>query len=242
MSAEVVLRDVRNRRATPTLRCSAVLRRTARIGWRSIAPQRVKSGSGSAATAAPDRARASASGNQALRVRLHIVDRNAAVGTAAGDLIDVHAELARHAADRRRRRRRRQFRCGRFGGGARAAIDVHDLAARGPGGSGRPFRGLARRRRTRRFRGFVVFERCRGGRWTAAAGAAAAGAAALGSGAFGSAALAAGALPPAPSSTLRIAWPTFTLSPTLTLMSLTWPATDEGTSMVALSVSSSRTG
>ena len=80
----------------------------------------------------------------------------------------------------------------------------------------------------------------------AAGGAAAAGAAAaaaFGSGAFGSAALACGALPPAaPSSTLRIAWPTLTLSPTLTLMSLTWPATDEGTSMVALSVSSSMIG
>ena len=35
------------------VRCSAVLRRTARIGWRSISPQRVKSGSGSAGTAPP---------------------------------------------------------------------------------------------------------------------------------------------------------------------------------------------
>ncbi len=44
------------------------------------------------------------------------------------------------------------------------------------------------------------------------------------------------------SSTLRIAWPTFTLSPCLTLTSFTVPATLEGTSIVALSVSSSRTG
>ena len=36
--------------------------------------------------------------------------------------------------------------------------------------------------------------------------------------------------------------PTFTLSPCLTLMSLTTPATEEGTSIVALSVSSSTTG
>src|SRR5258706_277103 len=33
-----------------TLRCSAVLRRTARIGWRSTSPQREKSGSGSETT------------------------------------------------------------------------------------------------------------------------------------------------------------------------------------------------
>src|SRR5439155_23500770 len=44
-----------------------------------------------------------------------------------------------------------------------------------------------------------------------------------------------------PSSTVRIACPTFTLSPALTLMSLTCPATDEGTSLVALSVPSSST-
>src|SRR5258706_11878334 len=48
---------------------------------------------------------------------------------------------------------------------------------------------------------------------------------------------------PAPlSSTVRIACPTLTLAPALTLISLTLPATDEGTSIVALSVSSSRTG
>ena len=46
----------------------------------------------------------------------------------------------------------------------------------------------------------------------------------------------------ASSSTTRIVAPTFTLSPGLTRSSLITPLTDEGTSMVALSVSSSRTG
>ena len=49
-------------------------------------------------------------------------------------------------------------------------------------------------------------------------------------------------LPAAPSSTVKITEPTCTLSPFLTLISLTTPATDEGTSIVALSVSSSMTG
>ena len=40
--------------------------------------------------------------------------------------------------------------------------------------------------------------------------------------------------------TVRIVWPTLTFSPGLTLTSLTTPATDDGTSIVALSVSSSR--
>src|SRR6185503_12441418 len=62
-----------------------------------------------------------------------------------------------------------------------------------------------------------------------------------------SAGLAAAALPaPLPaaaaSSTVKITAPTCTLSPFLTLISLTTPATDDGTSIVALSVSSSMTG
>src|SRR5439155_19932159 len=44
-----------------------------------------------------------------------------------------------------------------------------------------------------------------------------------------------------PSSTVRTTWPTLTLSPALTLTAVTRPATEDGTSMVALSVSSSRT-
>ena len=45
-----------------------------------------------------------------------------------------------------------------------------------------------------------------------------------------------------PSSMTKIVCPTLTFSPGLTLTSLTTPSADEGTSMVALSVSSSRTG
>jgi hypothetical protein len=53
----------------------------------------------------------------------------------------------------------------------------------------------------------------------------------------------AGTVPAAPpSSTVKITAPTCTLSPFLTLISLTTPATDDGTSIVALSVSSSMTG
>src|SRR5229473_6432997 len=73
------------------------------------------------------------------------------------------------------------------------------------------------------------------------------GAAGAFSGAASGAFFAAAASPPAPPadapslSTLKIVWPTFTLSPALTFTSATRPATDEGTSIVALSVSSSRT-
>src|SRR6187200_2708594 len=62
-------------------------------------------------------------------------------------------------------------------------------------------------------------------------------------GAAGAAAFAAGAAAsPAGGSTVSTTAPTLILSPFLTLISLTTPATDEGTSIVALSVSSSRTG
>src|SRR5450755_742155 len=46
----------------------------------------------------------------------------------------------------------------------------------------------------------------------------------------------------APPSRVKITWPTFTFSPSLTLMSLTVPVTEDGTSTTALSVSSSMTG
>ena len=46
----------------------------------------------------------------------------------------------------------------------------------------------------------------------------------------------------APSSTVKITCPTFSLSPSLTRMSFTIPATEDGTSTTALSVSSSITG
>ena len=78
---------------------------------------------------------------------------------AAGDLIDVHAELARHPADRRRRRRGRQLRCGplrRRDAAPRLMSTTLRLAV--PEAAAARSR-LARGRRTRRFRGFVVFER-----------------------------------------------------------------------------------
>ena len=53
---------------------------------------------------------------------------------------------------------------------------------------------------------------------------------------------AAGAAAAPDSSTVRTSCPTLTLSPVLTFSSLTTPATLDGTSMVALSVSSSSTG
>src|SRR6266478_5232620 len=50
------------------------------------------------------------------------------------------------------------------------------------------------------------------------------------------------ALGPAPFSTVKITWPTFTFWPSLTRISLTVPLTDDGTSTTALSVSNSMTG
>ena len=68
-----------------TLRCSAVLRRTARSGCRSISPQREKSGSGSVASPAPAAAGAARrAGDQPLRMRLHVVERDAAARPGAG--------------------------------------------------------------------------------------------------------------------------------------------------------------
>ena len=103
--------------AQAALRCSAVLRRTARIGCRSTLPQRVKSGSGDAATPPP---RPAPLVDQPLDVRLHVLDRDAAVGPAARHFVDVDAELARHPAHRRRRRRRRRFGRGRGSAAGRA--------------------------------------------------------------------------------------------------------------------------
>jgi hypothetical protein len=45
-----------------------------------------------------------------------------------------------------------------------------------------------------------------------------------------------------PPSRVKITWPTLIFSPSLTLISLTTPLTDDGTSTTALSVSSSITG
>src|SRR5712692_7863534 len=49
------------------------------------------------------------------------------------------------------------------------------------------------------------------------------------------------AAPPAPFSTVKITWPTLIFSPSLTRTSLIVPLTDDGTSITALSVSSSIT-
>ena len=46
----------------------------------------------------------------------------------------------------------------------------------------------------------------------------------------------------APPSRVKITWPTLIFSPSLTLISLTVPVTEDGTSTTALSVSSSMTG
>ena len=127
------------------------------------------------------------------------------LGAAARHVVDVDAELARHPAHRRRRGRRRQI-----GGGGRlrrrplAATDVDDFLRRPPPAQQAaclwaavaPVRGLAAAGGPfaaflRRLAAFSGLLRRRR-RW-----------------------------PRAPPSTLRIAWPTFTLSPALTLTSFT---------------------
>ena len=182
------------------------------------------------------------------------------LGPVPVHFVDVDAELARHPAHRRRRRRGRRFgrRAAAARRGARAAADVDDvaaaLAARAPrAGASSAGRRLVGRRRSVR----LVFVRLRSTVLDLGVGARRrpvgvgllrrAGFLALrrsAAAARPSPALAAAACsaPAPPSSTLRIAWPTLTLSPALTLISLTVPATDDGTSIVALSVSSSRTG
>ena len=104
-------------------------------------PQRVKSGSGTARAAAPPLRRA---GDQPLRVRLHVLDRDPSASARCRRLRSiVDAELARHAADRRRAGAggvsgaRRGFRRR-----SRAAVDVDDVL--------RPLRVLACGRPSRR--------------------------------------------------------------------------------------------
>ena len=92
--------------AQAALRCSAVLRRTARIGCRSTSPQRLKSGS--AARHVP-LAQVAGGGDQTLRVALDVLDRDAPVGPGALHFADLDAELARHPPHRRRGRGRRLF-------------------------------------------------------------------------------------------------------------------------------------
>ena len=187
--------------------------------------------------------------HQPLRIRLHVLNRNPPAVARPDDLVDVDAELARHPAYRRRGRGRRQFRrrrCRRrrFGrpgasadiddvlpAGGRVAIHGTGLGLRtdrrilyaGLVRCGRLIRGLdvgldigdfflrwlRGRRRIRRGRSAVRLS---------AFAAAFAGAA---SADFADASFAPVGFAPAPSSTLRIAWPTLTLSPALTLTSFT---------------------
>ena len=257
--------------AHAALRCSAVLRRTARIGCRSTLPQREKSGqrhrSRRAAAPAP-------LVDQPLGVRLHVLDRNPSARPAAVHFADLDAELARRPAHRRRRRRGRRFR--RRGGvrrpPARPRADVDDVGRRDRPGA------QHLRRLGRRIGSFTpALSGCRSSDPAPRRRAAARSLPSIASTAAGAGRLFGRPRSVRPSPgfgrqpgfrswlspslllavarssarsararrrprTLRIAWPTLTLSPALTLISFTVPATDEGTSIVALSVSSSRTG
>ena len=218
--------------AHAALRCSAVLRRTARIGWRSTSPHREKSGSGTAAAVA------AAAGRRAISrfaLRLHVVDRDAAVGPGARHFVDVDAEFARQSPHRGRSGRRRLSDAGAVRARPGAAADVDDLSA-----PSRPASARARRSRS---------SSTARGRLSHRVPSAASQARAAGRGACGVASAAgfAAALPApaaaADSSTVRIDLADLDLVAGLDLDLLRRvPATDEGTSMVALSVSSSRTG
>ncbi len=114
---------------------SAVMRRMLRIGCTSTSPHWEKSGSG---PARHTREATAATGQHRPRVALHVVHGDAAAGTAAFDLRDVHAQLARRAARRGRGRHEAAAawqgsagrRCGRGRTSRRAAPDVHDLRRR----------------------------------------------------------------------------------------------------------------
>ena len=136
--------------AQAALRCSAVLRRTARIGWRSTPPQRVKSGSATPAAAPP---RPAPLVTSRFDVRLHIVDRDAAVGAGAGT-----SSMSTPSSRAIRRTDGAAGAGGASGAGGlgrrpRAAADVDDVgAARVAAGGLRPDRrilhaGLVRLRR-----------------------------------------------------------------------------------------------
>ena len=109
-----------------------------------MSPQREKSGRGPEA-ARPARLTAPPS-TRLLRMRLDVLDRNAAVGSGAGDAFDPDAELARHPPYRRRRRSRR-----RLGGrparrsGARPRLMATTLLAARRRGRSAPARSASRR-------------------------------------------------------------------------------------------------
>src|SRR6185436_15688750 len=122
---EVALGDVRDGRPGG----AEVLRGLAPHGAHRLALDLAEAGEvGQRLRARRPAARAGA--EQTLGVLLDVLDRDASAGTAAVDLIDVDAELARHPAHRRRRRRRRHVARGRgrLGGRPRAAVDVDHLA------------------------------------------------------------------------------------------------------------------
>src|SRR5262245_25018685 len=198
-------------------RCSAVLRRTPRIGCRSITPHLVKSGSGSATTWAP------ACGPTAVAPAFAIItSRLAWAFTSSIEIRPSSPEPITSAMSTPSSRAMR-----RTDGAAGAA---------GPLDS-----GSTEIERTPREIS-TTFSRSWGtGRGASAGGGGGGGGAAADWAGCSTLAGGAGAAE-APSSTLRIVCPTVTLSPALTLISLTWPATEDGTSIVALSVSSSRTG
>ena len=218
----VVLRDVRHAGSTswPCARPSCG-------GWRASAgarsrPTCEKSGSGAAGSAA---AAARLRGDDLLAVGEDVVGRDAAAGAGAAHRVDVEAELPREAADRRRRGRGGRLSGAVAGAGAqprqqrpRAAREVDELArsaALRPGVAGLAAEARPAAAAPGRRRGRGV----RGDLLGAGLGR---------RGAAG-----------APRRST--AWPIVTLSPALTLISVTVPATDDGTSIVALSVSSSST-
>ena len=204
--------------------CSAVLRRMARIGWRSIGPHFEKSGS--------DRppAAARAAGRRADVMTCLPCARTSSAemrppGPEPLHVVDVEPEL-------------------RAPGGGPTAPPARADACRDRGGAGAAAAaaGRAPREKSTSSAGPLPFGLASpvlppklGARRAPARPAAAAGAAA---GAWPAPAAAARRADPARTIT---AWPIVTLSPALTLISVTVPATDDGTSMVALSVSSSRT-
>ena len=148
--------------------------------------------------------------HHALREFLHVVVRDAAAGTGAGDLADVDADLARQPAHRRR-----------GGRGGVTATPPAGARRRACGGR-RTARARCRRGRLRPLGGVRRAPvPCGGCRLRLPAVSALAAAACA-------AACCAQHLPRPPPFSIDVSttWPAFTLSPALTLTSLTMPATD----------------
>ena len=115
--------------AQAAVRCSAVLRRTARIGCRSISPQRVKSGSGS--RGAPRRPPPAPSTSRlacALTSSIEIRPPGPLPGTS---LMSTPSSRAMRRTDGAAGAGGSFAARGRLGRRPRAAVDVDDLARRG---------------------------------------------------------------------------------------------------------------